>query len=108
MQAIHTRHATPDTRHPSRRRSAAGVTLVEVVIAIFILTVGVLGIISLFPTGYRLGQRAFDLSVAALAARDALPRIMADARLLGTTFYPTESSAEPLYQHTSFPSPAGV
>ena len=62
------------------RRRCGGVTLVEVVIAIFILTVGILGIISLFPTGYKLGQRAFDRSVGALAARDALPRITAGLR----------------------------
>ena len=69
-------------RSPSSaaRAPRSGVTLVEVVIAIFVLTVGVLGIISLFPTGYRLGQMAFARSVASLAARDALPRILADLK----------------------------
>ncbi len=80
MRPLRARTLTLDTRHSSRRRGAAGVTLVEVVIAIFILTVGVLGIIALVPTGYRLGQRAFDRSVAALAARDALPRLMAELK----------------------------
>jgi hypothetical protein len=56
------------------------VTLVEVVIAIFVLTVGVLSIISLFPSGYSLSQAAVDRSVAALAARDAQARILAAVR----------------------------
>jgi len=74
------------------RRRCEGVTLVEVVIAIFILTVGVLGIISLFPTGYKLGQRAFDRSVGALAARDALPRITAELRRSGGSLsYPSST-----------------
>jgi len=72
------------------RRRCGGVTLVEVVIAIFILTVGILGIISLFPTGYKLGQRAFDRSVGALAARDALPRIMGELRR-GALSYPNST-----------------
>ena len=81
------------------RRRAAGVTLVEVVIAIFVLTVGVIGIISLFPAGYKLGQQAFDRSVASLAARDALVRIMGAARSAADpdTFYPdTTSTSETL------------
>jgi len=74
------------------RRRCGGVTLVEVVIAIFILTVGILGIISLFPTGYKLGQRAFDRSVGALAARDALPRITAELRRAGGSLdYPSST-----------------
>ncbi|MFW6163960.1 MAG: type IV pilus modification PilV family protein, partial [Planctomycetota bacterium] len=75
-----------------RRAAAAGVTLVEVVIAIFVLTVGVLGIISLFPTGYRLGQMSFDRSVAALAARDALPRVLAELKPGGSLDYPDDDT----------------
>lgn len=70
------------TRSPRR----AGVTLVEVVISIFVLTVGVLSIIALFPSGYTLGQRALDRSVAALAARDAHARILALSRQTGFTY----------------------
>ncbi|HUT36771.1 MAG TPA: prepilin-type N-terminal cleavage/methylation domain-containing protein [Planctomycetota bacterium] len=57
--------------HPHRR----GVTLIEVVIAIFVLSVGILGILSLFPTGYRLTKKSVDRSVAALAARHAMARV---------------------------------
>ena len=43
MRPLCTRHSPPATRHSPLRRKAAGVTLVEIVIAIFVLTVGVLG-----------------------------------------------------------------
>ncbi len=69
--------AMPRAPRPRRRD---GVTLVEVVIAIFVLTVGVLSIISLFPSGYSLSQAAVDRSIAALAARDAQARILAAVR----------------------------
>jgi len=58
----------------------SGVTLIEIVISIFILSVGVLGILSLFPSGYRLSQSAIDRSVATLASQDAIARLMAQAR----------------------------
>lgn len=76
----------------SRRR---GVTLVEIVIAIFVLTVGVLSIISLFPAGYRLTKGAFNRSVAALAARDALARILAEQD--DVDFPLPDETSEPLY-----------
>ena len=101
MRPFRIPHSTLDTRHsPLRRPAAAGVTLVEVVIAIFVLTVGVLGIFSLFPAGYSLGQQAFDRSVASLAARDALARVMAEARKDDLSFPDSPSTSvttEPLY-----------
>ncbi|MBM3957323.1 MAG: prepilin-type N-terminal cleavage/methylation domain-containing protein [Gemmatimonadetes bacterium] len=54
-----------------------GVTLIEVVIAIFVLSIGILSILSLFPTGYRLTKKSVDRSIAALAARHAEARIYA-------------------------------
>lgn len=69
-------------------RQSPGVTLMEVVIAIFVLTVGVLSIIALFPAGYRLSQQAFDRTIGALAARDARARIMAEAKRGGFSFPP--------------------
>jgi len=81
----------PHHRVRRPRRPRAGVTLVEVVIAIFVLTVGVLSIIALFPAGYTLGQSALDRSVAALAARDAHARIFAASRASSFSF-PTDAS----------------
>jgi len=57
-------------------RGRRGVTLIEVVIAIFVLSVGILGIMSLFPAGYRLTRMSVERSVAALAARHALARVV--------------------------------
>jgi len=56
-------------------KPASGVTLIEVVIAIFVLSVGVMGIMSLFPAGYKLTTRSIERSVSALAARHALGRL---------------------------------
>jgi len=64
---------------PSRRR---GVTLIEVVIAIFVLSIGILGIMSLFPAGYQLTRRAVERSTAALAARHALARVYGRGNLI--------------------------
>ena len=61
------------------RQSLRGVTLIEIVISIFVLSIGVIGIISLFPAGYRLSRSAVDRSVTTLAAADAVARIMAES-----------------------------
>ncbi len=55
-----------------RRR---GVTLIEVVISIFVLSMGIVGIISLFPAGYRMTRKSVERSIAALASRHALARV---------------------------------
>jgi len=68
------------------RKTLSGVTLLEVVIAIFVLSVGVMGIMSLFPAGYKLTSRSLERSISALAAHHAL------ARLAG---FITSSSFEP-------------
>ena len=81
-------------RHPGKlpRRRACGMTLVEVVIAIFVLSVGVLSIVALFPAGYHLSQTAVWRSVGALAARDAQARITAEVRRSGGVGLPAPSS----------------
>ena len=81
-------------RHPGTlpRRRACGMTLVEVVIAIFVLSVGVLSIVALFPAGYHLSQTAVWRSVGALAARDAQARITAEVRRSGGVSLPAPSS----------------
>jgi len=60
------------SRIENRKSALRGVTLIEIVISIFVLSVGVIGIISLFPSGYRLSQSAIDRSVATLASQDAI------------------------------------
>ena len=68
------------SRIENRKSALRGVTLIEIVISIFVLSVGVIGIISLFPSGYRLSQSAIDRSVATLASQDAIARVMAYAK----------------------------
>jgi len=75
---------------PAARRR--GVTLIEVVIAIFVLSVGILGVMALFPTGYSLSQGAIDRSIGALAARDALARIMIECKR-GTFTFPSSTQS---------------
>lgn len=60
-------------KRPASR--SCGVTLIEVVIAIFVLSVGVMGVMSLFPAGYKLTSRSLERSISALAARHALARL---------------------------------
>jgi len=79
------------TSHTSRSRRS-GVTLVEIVIAIFVLTVGVLSIFALFPTGYQLTRSSFDSSVSALAARDAKVRIRAERLRFSTLEFPDRTA----------------
>lgn len=56
---------------PHRR----GVTLIEVVISIFVLSMGIVSIIALFPAGYRMTRKSVERSIAALASRHALARV---------------------------------
>lgn len=68
-----------------RTNPTSGVTLIEVVIAIFVLSVGVMGVMSLFPAGYKLTSRSVERSVAALAARHALARLAGVVHASGFT-----------------------
>lgn len=54
-----------------RLRGAAGFTLMEVNLAIFIMAAGVLAMVSLYPLGYRENQQSKD-DVKAAAAADAI------------------------------------
>lgn len=79
-----------------RRTRRQGVTLIEVVIAIFVLSVGILGILSLFPTGYKLTRKAVDRSISALASRHALARVY--GRINNIQAPRLDAAQEPLYR----------
>ncbi|MGP1345234.1 MAG: type IV pilus modification PilV family protein [Phycisphaerales bacterium] len=70
------RHRTNAIARARRSRSAAGFTLIEVLLAAFVLALGVLGLTALFAGGARQQQlanevtRATSLAEAALAERD--------------------------------------
>ena len=64
--------------HQIRRRSAAGFTLVELLIAIFLLALGLTSVFALFPVGMYFTRENVAETRAALLARSALATI--DAR----------------------------
>lgn len=76
---------------PARCR---GVTLIEVVISIFVLSIGIMGIMALFPTGYRLARTSVERSVGALAARHAQARLYGRINLIKAPS--TNTATEPL------------
>jgi hypothetical protein len=62
----------------SRRR---GVTILEVLVSIFVLLIGVTGVIALFPVGVRLSQQAADDVLSAMTAQNALAAVLAEPGL---------------------------
>lgn len=61
-------------RHP------AGFTLIEILIAISILTIGILGVISLFPVAIQVGSEAITNSLSADLSRSVEENIRSSAR----------------------------
>ncbi len=58
-----------------------GVTILEVLISIFVLLIGVTGVIALFPVGVRLSQQAADDVLSAMTAQNALAAVLAEPGL---------------------------
>ena len=54
-----------------RRTQQAGFSLVEILIAFFVLMIGILAILTLFPLGLRESKQMVDTSIASLVARNA-------------------------------------
>jgi prepilin-type N-terminal cleavage/methylation domain-containing protein len=52
-----------------------GFTLIEIVIALAILVIGLIGVLALFPTGMVASKRAGDLNMATIAAGEVLANI---------------------------------
>lgn len=64
------------------RQSIRGVTVLEVLIAVFVLLVGVTGVIALFPIGVRFSQMSADDVVSAMTAQNALAAVRVQKDLL--------------------------
>ena len=86
-----------------------GFTLIEVVIALAILAVGLVGILSLFPIGFDAARRSVNSTQAALYSREKLEQVEnAGFPSVGIT---TGTFTDPLYrwsQNVTAVSTAGV
>ncbi|MFH1730195.1 MAG: hypothetical protein ABIF82_00910 [Planctomycetota bacterium] len=66
----------------TNRQSIRGVTVLEVLIAVFVLLVGVTGVIALFPVGVRFSQMSADDVASAMTAQNALAAVRVQKDLL--------------------------
>ncbi len=63
-------------------RHSSGVTILEVLMAIFVMLIGVTGVIALFPVGVKLSQMSCDDIVSAMTAQNALAAVRCQNPLL--------------------------
>ena len=63
-------------------QSIRGVTVLEVLISVFVLLVGIVGIMSLFPIGVRFSQMSADDVASAMTAQNALAAVRVQNGLL--------------------------
>ncbi|MFH1776493.1 MAG: prepilin-type N-terminal cleavage/methylation domain-containing protein [Candidatus Omnitrophota bacterium] len=61
-----------------RWKSETAFTLVEILIALSILAVGILGLVNLFPVGLDATKQTVDISTAAIVAQRRIEEIKAD------------------------------
>lgn len=84
---------------PGFRRQSSGVTLVEIILAIFILSVGILSVASLFPVGIRCARGVTDNTQATLTAESALSALqsyMSYYTSSGAIEYPSDGVNNPV------------
>ena len=72
----HDRHASPARAMPSRRQSGLG--LIEVLVALVLLSIGLLGLAGLQASGMRVGLSSIQRSQAAQLAQDMIERLRAN------------------------------
>lgn len=59
----------------TRRKPSRGVTIMEVLMALFVMLIGMTGVIALFPVGVQLNQLAADDIVSAMTVQNALAAV---------------------------------
>jgi hypothetical protein len=62
-------------------RTARGVTILEILVAIFVMLIGVTGVISLFPVGVRLSEMSADDVISSMTAQHALAAVRCEPGL---------------------------
>lgn len=77
----------------SDRKSQSGVTLIEVLVAVLVLSVGLLGVASLQMYGLRYNQSAYLRSQAAVLAYDIVDRMRANTNGVSAGYYDSVNTA---------------
>ncbi len=67
----------------TRRHLNRGVTVLEVLISVFVLLIGITGVIALFPVGVRFSQMSTDDAISAMTAQRALAAVRVQSNTLG-------------------------
>ena len=101
-----------------RRRMAAGLTLIEILIALFIFMVGSLGVLSVFPVAINTAGRVIGETRGNILAQSVVAQLTADCRvnfelpttgsaLAGTTPVPTNTQLlrQPVTSYPNNPTP---
>ncbi len=65
----------------SKQKTTRGVTVMEVLMAIFVMLIGMTGVIALFPVGVHLSQQAADDIVSAMTVQSALAAVRVEPGL---------------------------
>ena len=63
---------------PAMRRAAGAFTLIEILIALMVLSVGMASVLAVFVAGVRASQEVVDESAAALSAKAVMVRILTE------------------------------
>jgi type IV pilus assembly protein PilV len=79
-------------RMPNQRALQSGVTLVEILVTVVIISVGLLGVASLHLTSLRAGQGAHTRSQATALATDIIDRMRANRSAAEADLYLTQMS----------------
>ena len=96
-------------KHQAFRRTAAGFTLLEVLVALVVLSIGLLGLSGLQTSSLRNNHSAFLRSQATLAITDIMDRMRANSDAANADNYDINYGATPTATNcTSGCSPAAV
>lgn len=73
-------------RHMSKARKAAGFTMIEVLVALLVFSLGILGLVAIQATAARMASDARDRAVATFLADQLLARMLISDRATAASF----------------------